>query len=66
MATKKTGLGRGLDALFGTPLLDDEKSNNEIVRSININEIEPNKKQARKIFDEEALTELANLLKNMD
>ena len=63
MATKKTGLGRGLDALFGTPLLDDEKSNNEIVRSININEIEPNKKQARKIFDEEALTELANSIK---
>lgn len=64
MATKKTGLGRGLDALFSTPLIeDDEPKTDETVKLIKINEIEPNKKQARKIFDEEALEELSNSIK---
>ena len=64
MAVKKTGLGRGLDALFSSPIIeDDESSNNEVVKLIKINEIEPNKTQARKIFDEEALEELTNSIK---
>ena len=63
MAIKKTGLGRGLDALFSTPIIGEETSNNEIVRMIKINEIEPNKEQARKVFDEEALEELSNSIK---
>ena len=62
--TKKTGLGKGLDALFSTPIIDDEEvSSNEIAKMLKINEIEPNKKQARKIFDDEALEELANSIK---
>ena len=61
---KKTGLGKGLDALFSTPIIDDEEvSSNEIAKMLKINEIEPNKKQARKIFDDEALEELANSIK---
>lgn len=64
MAVKKTGLGRGLDALFSTPIIEDEEnSNNEVVKILKINEIEPNKEQARKIFDEEALEELSNSIK---
>ena len=64
MAVKKTGLGRGLDALFSSPIIEDEdSSNNEVVKLIKINEIEPNKTQARKIFDEEALEELTNSIK---
>lgn len=60
---KKTGLGKGLDALFNTSMIEEEVSNNEIAKMIKINEIEPNKEQARKIFDEESLDELANSIK---
>lgn len=61
---KKTGLGKGLDALFSTPVIADEEiSSNEIAKMLKINEIEPNKKQARKLFDDEALEELANSIK---
>lgn len=63
MAVKKTGLGRGLDALFSTPIIENDDNNNEVVKMIKINEIEPNKKQARKTFDEEALEELSNSIK---
>ena len=63
MAVKKTGLGRGLDALFSTPIIEEEINKEEIAQLIKINEIEPNKKQARKIFDEEALEDLANSIK---
>lgn len=59
---KKTGLGKGLDALFSGSI-DETPSSEEIVRNIKINEIEPNKKQARKVFDEEALDELSNSIK---
>lgn len=54
MATKG-GLGRGLDTLFGenTP----EKSGAVTVR---ITDIEPNRDQPRKDFDEDALSELAD------
>ena len=62
MSAKKTGLGRGLDALFSTPVIEEDNKE-EIAQLVKINEIEPNKKQARKIFDEEALEELANSIK---
>ena len=62
MAAKKTGLGKGLDALFSTPLIEEENSI-ESVKTLKINEIEPNKNQARKKFDEEAIEELANSIK---
>ena len=53
--TKKTGLGKGLDALFSTPVIEEEKNTEEIAKMLKINEIEPNKEQARKQFDDEAL-----------
>lgn len=62
---KKTGLGKGLDALFSMPI-DEEKiieENKNGITSLNINEIEPNVNQARKIFDEESIEELANSIK---
>lgn len=55
MAAKKGGLGRGLDALFGENATDEGK-----LSELDINEIEPNKEQPRKDFDEEALSELAD------
>ena len=62
MAAKKTGLGKGLDAVFSTPIIEQEKEI-EAVKTLKINEIEPNKDQARKKFDEEAIEELANSIK---
>ncbi len=53
MAVSK-GLGKGLSALLGDEILD-EKSTNEI----DIYDISPNPQQPRHFFDEEALTELA-------
>ena len=62
MAAKKTGLGKGLDALFSTPIVEEVKQE-ELVKNLNINEIEPNKAQARKIFDDEAIEDLSNSIK---
>ena len=55
MAVKKSGLGRGLDSLFSENATD----NNGAI-TLNINDIEPNRNQPRKDFDEEALAELAD------
>ena len=64
---KKTGLGKGLDALFASDFAEEEReeSNNKVenVQSIKIIEIEPNRNQPRRIFDEEALLELAESIK---
>lgn len=57
MAVSK-GLGKGLSALLGDEILD-EKSTNEI----DIYDISPNPQQPRHFFDEEALTELAENIK---
>ena len=61
MGAKKTGLGKGLDALFSTPVI--ENNNEEVVKKLKINEIEPNKQQARKIFDDESIEDLSNSIK---
>lgn len=64
---KKTGLGKGLDALFSVPLQEETKKESTAVEDgvvkLKINEVEPNPNQARKIFDEEAIEELANSIK---
>ena len=55
MAVKKSGLGRGLTSLF-----DENSSDNEGAVTLNLNDIEPNRDQPRKDFDETALSELAD------
>ena len=62
---KKTGLGRGLDALFSDSIKEPEieEVTGEIVQNIKITKIEPDKEQPRKRFDEEKLDELANSIK---
>lgn len=55
---KKGGLGRGFDSLF----TENETDGNSAV-SIRISEIEPNRDQPRKDFDEAALDELAESIK---
>lgn len=69
MATKKTGLGKGLGALFNDNYIDDEddkvelKEGEEVVQKIKIINIEPNKNQPRRTFNEESLSELAESIK---
>ena len=55
MAAKKGGLGRGLDSL-----MDENAADAGGAVIININDIEPNRDQPRKDFDETALAELAD------
>lgn len=59
---KKTGLGKGLDALFANNI-DEEIQENEVIEKLKITEVEPNRNQPRKNFDEEALDELAESIK---
>lgn len=60
---KKTGLGRGLDALFGPIPLEEQQQENDVLKNLKITEIEPNRDQPRKRFDQEALEELASSIK---
>ena len=67
---KMTGLGKGLDALFGgSPMEiqeDEEKeelSGNENLKTLKITEVEPNRDQPRKNFNQESLEELAESIK---
>ena len=65
---KKTGLGKGLDALFGdTNIIEDmkkeEKQEGEVIENIKVIEIEPNRNQPRRTFDEESIEELAESIK---
>ena len=66
---KNTGLGKGLNALFADKVIiedEEEKKENidgELIEKIKIINIEPNKNQPRRKFDEEALEELAESIK---
>lgn len=55
MAAKKGGLGRGL-----VSLMDENAVDAGGAVTVNINDIEPNRDQPRKDFDEQALSELAD------
>lgn len=64
---KMTGLGKGLEALFGAnPIIEEqeveveEKGN---LRTLKITEVEPNRDQPRKVFNQESLEELADSIK---
>lgn len=74
METKKRALGRGLEQLFNSENLDFEnfeRLEKQIVEStpkeeiieINLDELRPNPHQPRKVFDEDALQELASSIK---
>lgn len=62
--SKMTGLGKGLDALFGSNnIIDEEIHENDVLKNLKITEVEPNRDQPRKNFDQEALEELAESIK---
>lgn len=54
-----TGLGKGLDALFGPAPEEEQIQENDTLKKLKITEVEPNRDQPRKRFDQEALEELA-------
>lgn len=56
---KKRGLGRGLDAIFGTVNPDIQTKPMAEMAEVAINAIEPNPQQPRSNFDEETLAELS-------
>ena len=58
MAVKNKGLGKGLGALFTEAEYFVEESS-AAVNKVRISDIEPDKEQPRKVFNEEALTSLA-------
>ena len=68
---KKTGLGKGLDVLFGGSPLEMETNEPEVVpeenenlKTLKITEVEPNRDQPRKQFNQESLEELAESIKS--
>ena len=58
MAPKKGGLGRGLESLFS-----DNSSEVQVKRTLRTSEIEPNRLQPRKSFDDDAIASLADSIK---
>jgi ParB family chromosome partitioning protein len=70
MASRKGGLGRGLDALIPTSVIPQDITTPSGVvvadrNEIDINLISPNPKQPRTVFDEEQLAELALSIKEV-
>lgn len=71
MENKKRALGRGLEDLFNSENIDYstveqkiyESATNEEIVEISLDELRPNPYQPRKVFDEEALNELASSIK---
>lgn len=71
MATKKAGLGKGLDSLITNkvaptkPATEAEKKDEKVIEGIlmDIKKVEPNREQPRKNFDEDALLELSESIK---
>ena len=73
MASKKRGLGKGIDSLIplntGTGVKEAVKEKSSVVKKINgqmnvkISEVEPNRNQPRKTFDENGINELSESIK---
>lgn len=75
MAVKRNGLGKGLDSLIpdkkvkstAAGKVDDKSGKEDAAKAgeitVKINDVEPNREQPRKDFDEDALMELADSIK---
>lgn len=59
------GLGRGLDAIFGSEAIDVKLKPMSQMTEIDVADIIPNPTQPRKQFDEEALDELADSIRQL-
>ena len=66
MAARKGGLGKGLDSMIPDKIGKTQKDQVEAVKPdtmMDINKVEPNREQPRKNFDEDALLELSESIK---
>ena len=71
METKKRALGRGLEQLFNNENLDMdmiektiyEESTSEEIVELSLDDLRPNPYQPRKIFNDDALNDLAASIK---
>lgn len=69
MAARKSGLGKGLDSLISDKVSPKQtattgkKDEKKIETLVKISKVEPNREQPRKFFDEDALQELADSIK---
>ena len=66
MAARKGGLGKGLDSMIPDKIGKAPKDQAESVKPdtmMDINKVEPNREQPRKNFDEDALLELSESIK---
>lgn len=66
MAVRKGGLGKGLDSMIPDKIGKVSKDQSETVQPdtmMDIDKVEPNRKQPRKNFDEDALLELSESIK---
>ena len=60
----KTGLGKGLDALFANNVVEEEKvKEGESIVNLKLIDVEPNRNQPRMNFDDEKIEELAKSIK---
>ena len=72
MEQKKKALGRGLEQLFSSEVLDFNAFEDKIMESVTetdikeipVGDIRPNPYQPRKTFDQESLDELATSIRN--
>lgn len=62
MASKKGGLGKGFDALFADNSVEEVDSSAGVIK-LRLHDIEPNKNQPRQIFDDDALSELSDSIR---
>ena len=74
MATKKRGLGQGIDSLIPNKVNVNKESETIKVNAdsekkdgifVNINKVEPNREQPRKNFDEDSLVDLSESIKQV-
>lgn len=59
----KKGLGKGLDSIFADNYIEATASSQEGAQTLRVSEIEPKADQPRKYFDQEALEQLAESIK---
>ncbi len=63
---QQKGLGRGLDAIFGSEKVEAHSSSSDNKLSlVSIDKIAPNPSQPRRTFDEESLNELADSIREL-
>lgn len=63
MVKKSSGLGKGINALFTVDTIETIDLTQETIEDIQLADIRPNPYQPRKTFDEQALQELADSIK---